>query len=263
MDKIIVLAKEIIRLENDFQINDNEIDDRYFERELNEWDRYALEEAIQIREQQDGVEVVTVTIGPFFSVDTINRCLAHGADRALRIWDDTLEELSPQDPSPIARLLSRVVERENPDLILAGAQSDDESHGATGVMVAEQSEFNWVAVVDEITIEDDDAIQVERELEGGFQETTRVELPALVTVQNGINEPRYVSMRSIHRQSSDDIETLDLDDLDLDPAVLNTDVQVVDLRKPGQSQETSYLEGETDTQANDLIEILDSEGVLA
>ena len=142
-----------------------------------------------------------VSVGGEEAEEGLRACLAKGADRAVRIWDDALEGA---DPLAVARVLAPAVERESPDLVLCGVQSSDGVYSATGVALAEHLGLPRVAVVKAL---DYDAgagtAAVERELEGGLVELLRVRLPALLTIQTGINEPRYATCaRSSRRRRS-------------------------------------------------------------
>jgi electron transfer flavoprotein beta subunit len=131
--RILVPAKETAIVEDEFSISDNQIDDKYLSYGLNEWDNFAIEEAIQIEENaKDEIEVVAVSIGPERSDETIRQALAKGADRAVRIWDDELAEADMLDIETKAGILAAVSEQENPDLILTGVQSGDDLWGGDG-----------------------------------------------------------------------------------------------------------------------------------
>ena len=151
---------------------------------------------------------MVVTVGDEEAEEGLRACLAKGADRALRVWDDALEGA---DALAVARVLAAVVERESPDLVLCGVQSCDAVNGATGVALAAHLGLPRVAVVKAL---DYDAgagsATVERELEGGLVEVLRVRLPALLTIQTGINEPRYANLRAIKQAKEKPLEVLEL-----------------------------------------------------
>jgi electron transfer flavoprotein beta subunit len=185
--------------------------------ELNDWDRFSVEEALRLREQAGG-EVVVVTVGAARADDALRDCLAMGADRALRVWDETL---CGGDPLTLARVLAAVAQRESPDLILCGAQSSDAVNGATGVALAGLLELPHAAVVKRIQC---DVVAgtatVDRELENGLVEQLTLPLPALLTIQTGINSPRHANLRAIKRAREKPLELLGLQQLELDgPAV--------------------------------------------
>ena len=130
--KVLVTVKEVAEVDDEFDISGLDIDERSLEYDLNEWDDYAVEEAVQISEENDEAEVVTVTIGPERAEETIRMALAKGADRAIRVWDDTLEAATFLDVDTKADIVAAVAETEEPDLVLTGVQAGDDANGSTG-----------------------------------------------------------------------------------------------------------------------------------
>jgi electron transfer flavoprotein beta subunit len=261
--KILVTVTEVAEVEDEFEFSGLDVDERYLEYDLNEWDDYAVEEAVQVGEADDDVEVVTATIGPERSEETIRMALAKGADRAIRVWDDTLEAADFLDVSAKADILASVVEAEEPDLVLSGVQSDDDSFGATGVAIAERVGYEWAAVVNQLDLDADAGVAaVERELEGGVQELTDVELPAVLTIQTGINEPRYASLRGIRQAQRKPLDVQGLDDLGLDAGVAETPVERTDMYEPESESDVAVWEGSPEETAADLADFLRDEGVV-
>jgi len=242
--RILVTVKRVAVLDDEFEI-DGGVDDRYRSHELNEWDEYAIETAVQIQEASDeDVEVVTVTIGPEGAEETIRQALAKGADRAIRIWDDELAEAGLLDPATKARVLAAVAAEEDPDLVLTGVQSADDGFGATGVALAERLGFAWAAVVNELALDREaGTASVHRELEGGVEELTEVELPAVLTIQTGINEPRYASLRGIRSAQSKELAVQSLGDLGLDADAVESPIRQTGLSKPESGGEATMVEG--------------------
>ncbi|MFC7047137.1 electron transfer flavoprotein subunit beta/FixA family protein [Halobacteriaceae archaeon GCM10025711] len=259
--KVLVTVKEVAEAAEDFEIAEKQIDEKFLEYDLNEWDDYAIEEGVQMAEAGDDVEVVSVTIGPERSEETIRMALAKGVDRAVRVWDDALEAQALVDVDTKAEVLAAVVEEEQPDIVLSGVQADDDSFGATGVALADAIDFEWAAVVNSLDVEGDVA-HVHRELEGGIDELTDVQMPAVFTIQTGINEPRYASLRGIRQAQSKEIAVKSLSDLGLDASVAESGLQLTDMYEPETEADTRYLEGETDEQAAQLAEILRDKGVV-
>jgi electron transfer flavoprotein beta subunit len=138
--------------------------------------------------------------------------LAKGADRGVRIWDDALADA---DALAIARVLASAIEPESPELVLCGVQSSDAVNSATGIALAGYMGMPHVAVVKNIEL-DGGAVTVERELEGGLVEILRIQLPALLTIQTGINEPRYATLRAIKQAREKPLDVRSLDDIGLD-----------------------------------------------
>lgn len=260
--KILVTVSEVTTVDDDFEIDGVRIDDRYVDTDLNEWDEYAIEAAVQLQETDIADEVVTVTIGPSSCEQTIRQALAKGADRAIRIWDDSLEDADLLDVGVKSTVLQAVAEAEDPDLILTGVQSGDVSFGATGVSLAAALDMGWAAVVNHLEIrEDQDSVFVHRELEGGLIEQTTVELPAVLTIQTGINEPRYASLRGIRMAQQKEITHVTVDDLDLDASTVSSDLRLTELQVPVVESDVTTLEGDSTETASELATILREKGV--
>jgi electron transfer flavoprotein beta subunit len=201
--KIIVCVKQVAVLEDDleFTADERDVDRDYLDFSLNEWDSFAVEEALQMRDRAAGVEVVVVTVGDDETEEVLRHCLAMGADRAIRV------EAAPADGLAVARALDEVVRDEAPDLVLCGVQSGDAVQATTGTALAELQGLPRVAVVKRIAWEPGAATAtVDRELEGGVVDVVEVDVPAVLTVQTGINEPRYVTLRAVKQAEQADIE---------------------------------------------------------
>ena len=262
--KVLVAVAEVADVEDEFEIDGLAIDEQYLSYDLNEWDDYAVEAGVQLQEAGDDVEVVSVTIGPERADETIRMALAKGVDRAVRVWDDNLEKTEYLDSETKADVLAAVVEDEQPDLVLTGVQSDDTAFGATGVALAEEVDFEWAAVVNHLDYEPGgDVASVHRELEGGVEELTDVELPAVLTIQTGINEPRYASLRGIRQAQSKEIAPKTLDELCLDASVTDSAVSLTELYEPETESDATLFEGSPDEEADQLAELLRDEGVEA
>ncbi|GAA0449612.1 electron transfer flavoprotein subunit beta/FixA family protein [Halococcus dombrowskii] len=262
--KVLVAVAEVADVEDEFAIDGLAIDEQYLNYDLNEWDDYAVEAGVQLQEAGEDVEVVSVTIGPERADETIRMALAKGVDRSIRVWDENLEGTEYLDSETKADVLAAVVEDEQPDLVLAGVQSDDTAFGATGVALAEEVGFEWAAVVNDLEYEPgSETASVHRELEGGVEEFTDVELPAVFTIQTGINEPRYASLRGIRQAQSKEIAPKTLDELGLDASVTDSDVSLTQLYEPETESDATLFEGSPDEEADQLAELLRDEGVEA
>lgn len=258
--KILVSIKEVAELEDSFEIEGFDVDERHLQYELNEWDDYALEEAVTLREEHDDVEVIAVTIGPERAEETIRMVLAKGADRAIRVWDDALAERNHIDLSTKAAILAAVVEDEEPDLVLTGVQAADDSNSATGVALATRIGFEWAAVVNALAVTpDSDVATVHRELEGGMEEIVEVDLPAVFTIQTGINEPRYASLRGIRQAQRKPIDVTHLDALSVD--IEGTGIELTALFEPEAESEATIWEGDAEATAESLATLLRDKGV--
>jgi electron transfer flavoprotein beta subunit len=215
--KIVVPVKQVAALDDEFELlgDGSAVDPDGVEWELNEWDTFSLEAALQLRDDAgDDGEVVAVTVGDEEAEEGLLSALAKGADRGVRVWD---EGLDGADALAVARVLSAVVVGEAPDLVLCGVQSSDAVNSATGVALAGYLGMPHVAVVKGIEREGERLI-VERELEGGLVEVVEVSLPALLTIQTGINEPRYATLRAIKQARDKPLALQSLADVGLDGA---------------------------------------------
>ncbi len=189
--------------EVEFTADGRDVDPDFLDRALNEWDASATEEAIRIRERLGEGEVVVVTVGDDEAEGALRRCLAMGADRAIRVAAE------PLDPISTARALARVVATETPDLVLTGVQSADSVQGSTGVALAELLGLARVAVVTKLDWSGSGPATVSRELEGGLVDVVEVDVPAVLTIQTGINEPRYANLRAIKQAEQHEIPVVE------------------------------------------------------
>ena len=206
--------------------------------------------------------VFEILLGPDRAEETIRMALAKGADRAIRVWDDAIAEAGLLDVGAKTRLLAAVVEAESPDLVLTGVQAGDDAFGATGVSLAEAVGFEWAAVVTSLDLDDDaDVAHLRRELEGGVEELNDVELPAVLTIQTGINEPRYASLRGIRQAQSKEIDLRGLEDLGLDAAAVEGTVELTDVYEPESESDTQLFGGGPEEQAAALADTLRELGV--
>jgi electron transfer flavoprotein beta subunit len=211
--RVVVCVKQVAQLgdEVEFIEDGRDVDPGFLDFALNEWDSYATEEALRLRESGgEGGEVVVVSVGDEDSEDALRRCLAMGADRAVRVWS---EELRGADPITVARALAPVVRREEPHLVLTGVQSSDSVQAATGTALAELLDLPRVAVVTEVNWPGQGTATVNRELEGGLVDVVEVDTPAVITIQTGINAPRYANLRAIKQAEQKEIDVVQPADL--------------------------------------------------
>lgn len=173
---------------------------------LNEWDGYAVREAALLKEKHGG-EVIVLTVGPEESKEVLTRCLAMGADRALRI-----EAPGSADATLISKVLHQAVKNEPFDLILTGVQAEDDGWGQVGIALAQRLGIPHAAIVNHIEINGEKAL-VKRELEGGIEEVVELMLPALLTIQTGINEPKYVSLAAILEAEDKEMKEATLEEI--------------------------------------------------
>ena len=257
--KILVPVKQVSVLDEDFELRDDgrDVDPDYLEHELNEWDDYSWEEALRLHEENsDDVEIIPLTIGPEEAEDGLLKCLAKGGERGIRVWDDAMEG---SDPMAISRVIARVAEREQVDMVFTGTLASDHGFAQTGVSVANHLDWPRVAVVSKLEYQPgDSSARVQRELEGGLEETLTVQCPAVLTIQLGINQPRYASLRGIKQAKAKPVEVLSHSDLGLSDDEVGeagsaSRVRRVYLPEKGQAE---LIEGTPAEQAARMAEII-------
>jgi len=195
--KIIVLMKQVANKDAVLRISGDEkwINEADVALQTNESDGYALEEALRLKEAKGDGEVVVCSLGPQSSKTVIKDALARGADRAIHIVVDNSSKLSPYQ---IASAIADAIKDENPNLIFAGLQSDDASYGQTGVILAELMGIPHATIVIEVDRSSlNGNLRVKRELESGWYQWFTYQLPALLTIQSGISQIRYASLKGI------------------------------------------------------------------
>ena len=257
--KILVAVKQVAALDEDFEIRQDgrDVEPEFFIRDLNEWDDFSLEEAVKIKEAAAGpVEVVAISVGTEEVDESLRKCLAKGADRAIRIWGAAIED---SDSIAIARVLAAAAKREAPDMLFAGVQSSDQSFASTGIAAAALLGWPHAAVVSNLTYTPGAKSAVfRRELEGGLLQEAEIQCPAVLTIQLGINTPRYASLRSIKQAASKPIEVLSLADVGLSEADVgeagsSSRVRRMYVPDKGRAQ---LIEGDAAQQAARLAEII-------
>jgi electron transfer flavoprotein beta subunit len=217
---------------------------------INEWDNYAVEEAVRLKEERGGT-VTALTLGPEEDEEVLRRCLAMGADGAVRIEPGGL----PADASVTAALLSAAIKMSPCDLVLTGVQADDLNHGVVGGLVAERLGLPHASVVRGLEL-DEGGAHVTIELDGGQEETAHVPLPALLSIQTGINEPRYVSIMGIRKAAKMEIEVLEAASLGLSADDLAPDLVLEETYPPPETGCAEMLEGDVATVAASIIGII-------
>ncbi|BBO93140.1 electron transfer flavoprotein subunit beta/FixA family protein [Desulfosarcina ovata] len=260
--EILVCVKRVPdTAENEIEVNgsgsDIERDDLVYS--VNEWDNYAVEEAIQIRDNVGGT-VTVVTVGDDESEEVLRREMAMGADNGILLTDDAFEG---SDGKGIATLLKAAVEKGKYDLILTGAQADDGA-GQVGGMLAAMLDVPYASLVNKIEV-NGDKLKVGREIEGGNQEMNEIAMPCVLSIQTGINEPRYVGIRGIRKVASVEIPELGAGDLGVDAGAVGAaaaKVKRVDYFVPELGEGAEMLEGSTEEIIAKLIEHLKAKGGL-
>ena len=192
--KLIVMMKQVANKDAILRINKSEnwIEEADLSFEVSESDGYALEEALRVREKLGG-EVVVCSMGPQRVKSVIKDALARGADRAIHVVGDNLAHLSP---FTAASILAEAIRDEKPDLVMTGLQSDDHGYGQTGVIMAELLGLPHATIVIEVDAHPE-KLRVKRELESGWYQWYTMPLPALLTIQSGISQIRYATLKGI------------------------------------------------------------------
>ncbi len=262
MEILVCVTRVPDTAENEIEVNSDgsDIDRDDLVYSVNEWDNYAVEEAIQIRDRVGG-SVTVITVGDDESEEVLRREMAMGADKGILLADDAFEN---SDGSGIASILKAAVEKGNYDLILTGAQSEAGA-GEVGGMLAAMLDMPYASLVNQIEIVEDKRIKAGREIEGGNIEINDMSLPCVLSIQTGINEPRYVGIRGIRKVASLEIPTLSATDLGLDTANVGqagAKVKRLDYFVPELGEGAEMLEGDTEEIIAKLIELLKAKGGL-
>ena len=263
MMEILVCVKRVPdTAENEFELNSdgNDLDRDDLVYSVNEWDNYAVEEAIQIVDNVGG-SVTVVTVGDDEAEEVLRREMAMGANNGVLLSDDAFEG---SDGKGIAAILKAEIEKGSYDLILTGAQAD-EGAGQVGGMLAAMLDYPYASLVNKIEVDGDAKIKVGREIEGGNQEMNEFELPCVLSIQTGINEPRYVGIRGIRKVAKVEIPVKSAGDLGVDEAAVGeagAKTKRVDYFVPDMGDGAEMLEGSTDEIIEKLIEKLKAKGGL-
>jgi electron transfer flavoprotein beta subunit len=219
--------------------------------EMNEPDGFALEEALRLKEKHGG-EVIVVSMGPERVKQTIKEALAKGADRGLHIADDKAHTL---DPLGAAKSLAAAIEREKPDLVLTGLQSDDQGFGQTGVLLAERLDLPHATIIMQIEVQDS-RMRLKRELEAGWFQWVELPIPAVLTIQSGINKVRYATLKGIMAAKKKEIASVPRESL----GVQHEPTQRIErIYVPTKAKKTEFLTGTPKEMAAKLVEKLKHE----
>ena len=251
--KIAVLVKQVPGSETALPILENQkwIDEEQVSFVMNPPDNFAIEEALLIKERTGDGEVVIVSMGPARVQKVIREGLAKGADRGIHLEEDGQIQT---DPLYIAKSISSILMDENFDLVLTGLQSDDTGMGQTGVLIGEMLGMSTGTLVMETDVQDS-AIRVKRELESGWFQWVKLPLPASISIQSGLNTPRYPSLRGIMGAKKKEIKVVSPSEHQTDAISQSIDKVFVSQT----SKQTEMIEGNADSAVTRIIEILKSE----
>ena len=254
---IIVCVKQVPAKDAPLVIAGNWIKESDIGLEMNEPDTFALEEALRLKEKHGG-EVVVLSLGPERAKQTIKEALAKGADRGIHVADERFYEL---DPLASARALAATIRNEKFDLILTGLQSDDQGFGQTGVLLAGLLGLPHATIIMQIEVlgareaggASDARLRLKRELEAGWFQWIECPLPAVLSIQSGINKVRYATLKGIMAAKKKEITTIPRESL----GVANEPAQKVErVYVPQKSKQTEFLTGTPKEVAAKLVEKL-------
>ncbi len=254
--KIIVLMKQVANKDAVLRIRGDEkwIDESDVSQQTNESDGYALEEALRMKEAKGEGEVIVCTLGKASAKTVIKDALARGADRGIHIIAEDENTLSP---FVIAKTIADAIREENADLVFTGLQSDDASYGQTGVILAELLDIPHATIVIEVDRESftDESLRVKRELESGWYQWFKYQLPALLTIQSGISQIRYASLKGIMAAKKKDIR-----EVTPDPGGFDSSQEIMKVYLPLKTKQTQMLgNGDAKAGAAELVEKLKTE----
>jgi electron transfer flavoprotein beta subunit len=248
--KIAVCIKQVVTREWQLRVNESKtwIRDQDASFELNEPDAYALEEALRLKEKHGG-EVVVVSAGPARATQVLREALARGADRAIHVESDAL---TAADAFVIADALAGAIRDESFDLVLTGLQSDDQGFGQVGVVLAETLGMPHATIIMEVQ-RTDSGLRVKRELEGGWFQWMSLPLPALLTIQSGINQLRYATLKGIMAAKKKEIRKVAV------TGAASAAQKVVSVHFPEKGKKTQMLAGSPAEAAKALVQKLRDE----
>ncbi|ANE47765.1 electron transfer flavoprotein subunit beta [Paenibacillus swuensis] len=250
--KIVVLLKQTFDTEEKISLTDGVVSDDGVKFVVNPYDEYAVEQAIQLRDDLGG-SVTVLSVGPERTAEALRTALAMGADDAVLITDDRI----PADEVAVSRVLAAYLKDQGCDLLLGGNFSVDNGAGQVAVRLAGLLNMPHVGSITKLTIADGTAT-VNRDAEGDI-EVLEVALPALFTAQQGLNEPRYPSLQGIMKAKKKPFTHLTLDDLNLEASSISAAVERIELSLPPERAAGKILKGEIREQAAELVTLLRTE----
>jgi electron transfer flavoprotein beta subunit len=245
--KIAVCLKQVVTREWPVRVDERGswIRDGDASFELNEPDAYALEEALRLKERHGG-EVVACSAGPARVSQALREALARGADRALHVKSD---DLARADAFAVAGALHAALAGEQVDLVLTGLQSDDQGFAQVGVVLAERLGMAHATIIMQVEVSGS-VLRVKRELEGGWFQWLTMPLPAVLTIQSGINQLRYATLKGIMAAKKKEIREVPL------AAVAAPSLQIVGLHAPEKRKQTRMIDGSAADAAKELVRVL-------
>lgn len=250
---IYVLVKRTFDTEEKIVVSGGHIQEDGAEFIINPYDEYAIEEAIQVRDAHGG-EVTVITMGDEEAEKQLRTALAMGADKAVLINTEDVEEL---DQFSAAHVLAEYLKDKEADLILAGNVAIDGGSGQVGPRVAELLGINYVTTITNLEI-NGGTVSIKRDVEGDTEEL-ETKLPLLVTAQQGLNEPRYPSLPGIMKAKKKPLEEIELDDLDIDEDDVEAKTETIEIYLPPKKEAGKVLQGDLQDQVKELVGLLRTE----
>jgi electron transfer flavoprotein beta subunit len=260
--KSLVLVKHVPDSNSVFRINSagTWVDETSLSFTVNDFDRYALEELLKLKDEGKVEEVAVLTVGPAEATAALRTCLATGADRAIHVKDDAL---SGSDPFVVARAIHAAIASEGFSLILGGLQAEDDNHTQVGGLLSGLLDWPFASAAVRLSLQNGSTLRVDRELENNEVQVVDLTLPAVVTVQTGLNTPRYASLKGIMAAKKKPVLTLGLSDLKLDPGEVGAKLRTVSLAPPPKGKGAEMLTGSPEEVAKALVSrIREKTGVL-
>lgn len=251
---IYVLLKRTFDTEEKISISGGQINEDGAEFIINPYDEYAVEEAIQVRDEHGG-EVTVISVGTEEAEKQLRTALAMGADKAVLI--NTEDDVEAGDQFTTAKILSEYLKDKEADLILAGNVAIDGGSGQVGPRVAELLDIPYITTITKLDISGTTATIV-RDVEGD-SEMIETSLPLLATAQQGLNEPRYPSLPGIMKAKKKPLEELELDDLDLEEDDVEAKTKTIEIYLPPKKEAGKVLEGDLEDQVKELVSLLHTE----
>lgn len=248
--KIAVCVKQVVTREWPLRVDEARtwVQDRDASFEMNEPDAYALEEALRLKERHGG-EVVVCSAGPARAAQVVREALARGADRAIRVEGDGL---AAADAAMVAGALAAAIRDEGFDVVLTGLQSDDQGFAQTGVVLAELLGIPHATIIMEVQAADG-RLRVKRELEGGWFQWVSMPTPALLTIQSGINQLRYATLKGIMAAKRKEVRVVEA------AADLAPSQEILEIRVPEKTKQTRMIDGSPADAAAELVKALREE----
>ena len=257
--KILVCIKQVCESDSPIQIDDDGRwvqTDAITEYKMNRLDEFAVEEAVSLKEAYPDTDIDVITVGPDRSAEVIRRAIGMGANHGVHIIAESESYISP---FTIASCIAEYARDKHYALIFTGVISEDQMQGQVGPMIAACLSLPWAtSVIRQQMAPDKNSVYVEREIEGGSRDTLQLQLPAVLTIQSGINTPRYPSLSNLLRANKQELETIQA----VDAAQLDMRQNVIRVRYPVKSRSGTFLSGTQQDKATRLLDLLRERSLL-